>query len=110
MSDVDHNRGIVKWCNRLYGEVACTGEWRLCGKANQDLELPLRARVAPFADGSVPNRLVRGASSTPRQPKMLPSDPPLRWTPLGRAPTILPHRSEEHTSELQSLAYLVCRL
>src|SRR2546425_3985009 len=26
--------------------------------------------------------------------------------PAGR----LPHRSEEHTSELQSLAYLVCRL
>src|SRR2546425_8968339 len=23
---------------------------------------------------------------------------------------LLPHRSEEHTSELQSLAYLVCRL
>src|SRR5205823_15130469 len=23
---------------------------------------------------------------------------------------VLPHRSEEHTSELQSLAYLVCRL
>src|SRR3989441_8173901 len=28
----------------------------------------------------------------------------LRWRLIG------PHRSEEHTSELQSLAYLVCRL
>src|SRR5205823_14750834 len=30
-----------------------------------------------------------------------------RSPPLGRGG---PHRSEEHTSELQSLAYLVCRL
>src|SRR2546425_9420232 len=28
----------------------------------------------------------------------------------GRRPPELPPRSEEHTSELQSLAYLVCRL
>src|SRR2546425_6928162 len=30
--------------------------------------------------------------------------------PLGRASGPIPGRSEEHTSELQSLAYLVCRL
>src|SRR3989441_5396183 len=28
----------------------------------------------------------------------------------ARMVTVTPHRSEEHTSELQSLAYLVCRL
>src|SRR2546423_15353102 len=31
-----------------------------------------------------------------------------RWLPAGRAAIM--KRSEEHTSELQSLAYLVCRL
>src|SRR3989441_1343909 len=30
--------------------------------------------------------------------------------PCGGLPAPLAHRSEEHTSELQSLAYLVCRL
>src|SRR5258707_9898730 len=29
---------------------------------------------------------------------------------LGDAAPVLPHRSEEHTSELQSRQYLVCRL
>src|SRR2546425_6805731 len=33
----------------------------------------------------------------------------VRLTPLGAA-RFVPLRSEEHTSELQSLAYLVCRL
>src|SRR3989441_3049889 len=37
----------------------------------------------------------------------LPADAPLRK--LERV-ILTPHRSEEHTSELQSLAYLVCRL
>src|SRR5205823_15073083 len=31
-------------------------------------------------------------------------------TVAGNAVPATPHRSEEHTSELQSLAYLVCRL
>src|SRR5687767_15252837 len=38
---------------------------------------------------------------------------PIFWSP-ERARTVFPvdreHRSEDHTSELQSLAYLVCRL
>src|SRR5687767_15672810 len=37
--------------------------------------------------------------------------PPRRWRdPLGRGRPMSGTRSEEHTSELQSLAYLVCRL
>src|SRR2546425_2541754 len=37
---------------------------------------------------------------------------PVRWLELLLAPIrgVLAGRSEEHTSELQSLAYLVCRL
>src|SRR5262245_44981060 len=38
--------------------------------------------------------------------------PPRRRRELGRVPheQAVPHRSEEHTSELQSLRHLVCRL
>src|SRR5687767_15521659 len=32
------------------------------------------------------------------------------WSDTGTAPAPVSDRSEEHTSELQSLAYLVCRL
>src|SRR3989441_1849714 len=32
------------------------------------------------------------------------------WRPASVAPAATAQRSEEHTSELQSLAYLVCRL
>src|SRR5687767_15628123 len=43
------------------------------------------------------------------------ADPDARAEHLGAGAILLPHhveraRSEEHTSELQSLAYLVCRL
>src|SRR5690606_41403099 len=34
----------------------------------------------------------------------------LRWRPEWRHPAVLRHRSEEHTSELQSREKLVCRL
>src|SRR2546425_1868635 len=57
---------------------------------------------------------------SPRKPRPAPNPPTresayalLRRVPpfhrLWRLP-VLPGRSEEHTSELQSLAYLVCRL
>src|SRR2546425_6233334 len=39
------------------------------------------------------------------------SGPNKSWKPSSPAPSLSPRpRSEEHTSELQSLAYLVCRL
>src|SRR2546425_9387075 len=50
-----------------------------------------RAAPAPCRAARAPLRAARGAPGAPRRPR-------------GRA------RSEEHTSELQSLAYLVCRL
>src|SRR2546425_5680502 len=57
---------------------------------------PLRAEVA----GAPPvGRTVRG-----------PDLPPLAVRAVVRGTLRLAHRSEEHTSELQSLAYLVCRL
>src|SRR2546425_8015003 len=40
-------------------------------------------------------------------PRPLPISPPSRWSAVRKFPCV---RSEEHTSELQSLAYLVCRL
>src|SRR2546425_8706235 len=36
--------------------------------------------------------------------------PPVRLAPILRVDASANERSEEHTSELQSLAYLVCRL
>src|SRR2546423_8755472 len=47
-----------------------------------------------------------------RRLKVLSLDCPLAWTGrfIPREREYRPMRSEEHTSELQSLAYLVCRL
>src|SRR3712207_7787126 len=70
--------------------------------------------------GGAPRRTVGGALRGPRQPA-LPPDPGLdqRVEPVGppqppphreRARQHLGLRSEEHTSELQSRQYLVCRL
>src|SRR3989441_4297665 len=56
----------------------------------------LRLRPAPLP----------GRARRPRGPRDRVRPPPGR---CGRARQLL-HRSEEHTSELQSLAYLVCRL
>src|SRR5205823_12419862 len=52
---------------------------------------------------SAPAASRRRASSTLRTP-------PPRWTPWRACERRSGFRSEEHTSELQSLAYLVCRL
>src|SRR5205823_12578986 len=43
-------------------------------------------------------------------PFVLPRTIARRWLPQGRSWPRNRARSEEHTSELQSLAYLVCRL
>src|SRR5687767_15542829 len=41
---------------------------------------------------------------------LAPPDSGRRQTPPVAEPKLVQYRSEEHTSELQSLAYLVCRL
>src|SRR5205823_15032939 len=52
----------------------------------------------------------RTAPGAPRPRRSPPPARARRWRTL-RSPTArAPRRSEEHTSELQSLAYLVCRL
>src|SRR2546425_7677984 len=55
-------------------------------------------------------RVRRAAGSAPPRPSASrgPCRPPRSGRRRPAAPT--PRRSEEHTSELQSLAYLVCRL
>src|SRR2546423_14892664 len=51
-----------------------------------------------------------GQRHGPHRPRLCP-DADLRWDPdRGRDAVGPGPRSEEHTSELQSLAYLVCRL
>src|SRR2546423_12908447 len=61
--------------------------------------LPISRRLRPRA--RVPRR------RTASRPESCP--PPRSWS-SARAWPGRPRRSEEHTSELQSLAYLVCRL
>src|SRR5438045_6711633 len=67
--------------------------------------IPFRSRAAPTATCGSPSRARRGSAAS-RRPA---SSPSLRC----RAPTraaLRGDRSEEHTSELQSLRHLVCRL
>src|SRR2546425_9543177 len=64
-------------------------------------ELPAELR----AEGEQALRLIRGVD---RAPVTLPATLDARVTAHGRHHARV--RSEEHTSELQSLAYLVCRL
>src|SRR5687767_15476100 len=54
----------------------------------------------------------RSLSGLPRRPARDPDTGPRRLAepPYGPARRLVARRSEEHTSELQSLAYLVCRL
>src|SRR2546425_7626227 len=59
--------------------------------------------VQLFGVGGVGVRAIRGGGNGPPVPAIVPFRPPsVQGAELGR--------SEEHTSELQSLAYLVCRL
>src|SRR2546425_4103014 len=73
---------------------------------------------APYADGSpsahkIESRAHGAASASPRAPR---DESAVAWRALSRSCTGIHatlvgcRRSEEHTSELQSLAYLVCRL
>src|SRR2546425_9248001 len=60
---------------------------------------------SPTYSNVVTNSVARQRSSEIRRPTVSAT------TPVGISNTIEPSvRSEEHTSELQSLAYLVCRL
>src|SRR5258706_2447978 len=68
---------------------------------------PPRSTLFPYTT------LFRSPASLRRRPGSLPAKP---WTGLAPAPSANSqgreheHRSEEHTSELQSLTNLVCRL
>src|SRR5262245_65378299 len=71
------------------------------------------AAAAPAAPQRVTEGtlLFRGAEGTPVPAPRLATDVDLRVTgPIARATVRQEFRSEEHTSELQSLRHLVCRL
>src|SRR3712207_8885216 len=69
---------------------------------------PERGVRAVCSMGAVP--LSRGAASHPSSGRGGPLPPPARRIPIRRRNTAHAQRSEEHTSELQSRQYLVCRL
>src|SRR3712207_6956231 len=50
------------------------------------------------------------SSTSPASRSISASPPPTWWTTSGRCRSSSRSRSEEHTSELQSRQYLVCRL
>src|SRR3712207_7992418 len=74
---------------------------------------PPRSTLFPYTtlfrseenDGLGSSRALHGGDAAPPCPAWSPPSyrPPSQWT-------FLPQRSEEHTSELQSRQYLVCRL
>src|SRR5947209_11007138 len=55
-------------------------------------------------------RVATSAASVTKFPKKFRTTPPMTLTPSRRCSTRREARSEEHTSELQSRQYLVCRL
>src|SRR3712207_9029785 len=61
-----------------------------------------RARALPVNSTTAPRSISRKPSET-----SVPKGP---WAATGSSPLAPPSRSEEHTSELQSRQYLVCRL
>src|SRR2546425_7829241 len=79
----------IPWC--------CVPRMAAAAAAEPSSVSPLCSPEKPMAKVDVPGVLVLIAVAT-----RLESSPPLRKAPTGT-------RSEEHTSELQSLAYLVCR-
>src|SRR5687767_15733350 len=68
----------------------------------------LSMKSDPFADAAPPQAPAQRDKSPKQKPKPASSKPNQPQKPQPKEPTM--ERSEEHTSELQSLAYLVCRL
>src|SRR2546423_4450994 len=70
-------------------------------RRSSDLRLERQPGTLPGADAAVEHRrlLMPQPAQQPPQPRG-----------IGAHALVVGHRSEEHTSELQSLAYLVCRL
>src|SRR2546425_8778580 len=70
--------------------------------------------VGGWALSGISSTVVTPPAAAPRVPTSHPSHSArpgsLKWTCASTTPGSTTRRSEEHTSELQSLAYLVCRL
>src|SRR2546425_7969355 len=60
--------------------------------------------------GTVLGRLTGPRIRTPCRRTSVPASASSQFPPVSTARSTITERSEEHTSELQSLAYLVCRL
>src|SRR3712207_8125571 len=71
---------------------------------------PPRSTLFPYTDALpiLPTRQSRGAAGG--QPAFTAAKQPSTGAQLRSAGNRVPRRSEEHTSELQSRQYLVCRL
>src|SRR3712207_8196188 len=66
--------------------------------------------ATPAAGAPAPARQPRAPASSPGRPPALSPAPPGAHRLPSSTPLLRRRRSEEHTSELQSRQYLVCRL
>src|SRR5205823_14253740 len=64
----------------------------------------------PDRPPDAPNDELVAADAIPMQQRIEGNNELKRRSAFSRSRAAIPARSEEHTSELQSLAYLVCRL
>src|SRR3712207_7792738 len=75
---------------------------------------PPRSTLFPYTTlfrSRASHRLSRRQAGQVPEPRLRPAEPARHLRDLGRPPAPVPKiRSEEHTSELQSRQYLVCRL
>src|SRR2546425_2722526 len=78
----------------------------VAGQSIRDIDRRMRQAAEPFAERDARLGLVQPLR---RFPDLRVNQGERRAAQLARNPDIVA-RSEEHTSELQSLAYLVCRL
>src|SRR5947199_2868247 len=88
---------MVKICLRLHDCKACTIFFIM-------IRRPQRSTLFPYTT------LFRSASASGRTPRINAADVMMMGRNRKRQASTAASRSEEHTSELQSLRHLVCRL
>src|SRR3989441_9737781 len=102
-------RGACAWLSTYRDEELSTGALRMCGIVGLFCKSPeLEPRLGEYLSAMLVQMSDRGPDSAGvalyREPA------PAGCSKLTFYSTDDDFRSEEHTSELQSLAYLVCRL
>src|SRR5687767_3627495 len=114
-----------RWRNEMEGRLLRGLCCKSCSPARESPKVPVTYRLSPGLEPLRSRTSRAGADPTSVMLRNQPAadaevSPPISLTPWGRQAVMRPRyicstctfeaRSEEHTSELQSLAYIVCRL